>query len=55
MLLLPLTYSAIHSSSDTVDVEELHQWHVAKCTAHPSFERLPDEDVLRGQSNIYHP
>lgn len=29
------------------DVEELHQWHVEKCAAHPMFERLPDEEVLR--------
>ena len=28
------------------DVEELHLWHVAKCTAHPYFERIPDDEVL---------
>lgn len=28
------------------DVEELHLWHVAKCTAHPSFERIEDEVEL---------
>lgn len=27
------------------DVEELHEWHVAKCDAHPLFERLADADV----------
>jgi tRNA (guanine-N7-)-methyltransferase len=27
-------------------VEELHNWHVEKCTAHPCFVRLPDEEVL---------
>ena len=29
------------------DVEELHKWHVAKCTDHPMFERIPDEEVMR--------
>ncbi len=29
------------------DVEELHLWHVEKCSTHPSFERIPDEEVLR--------
>lgn len=28
------------------DVEELHKWHVAKCTAHPYFERIPDDEAL---------
>jgi tRNA (guanine-N7-)-methyltransferase len=28
------------------DVEDLHKWHVEKCTAHPCFERLPDEEML---------
>ena len=28
-----------------LDVEELHQWHVAKATAHPYFERLTDEQL----------
>ena len=37
------SYSAILS---LIDVEELHKWHVAKCTAHPYFERIPDEEVL---------
>lgn len=27
------------------DVQELHEWHVAKCDAHPLFRRLADEDV----------
>jgi len=27
------------------DVKELHDWHVAKCDAHPLFRRLSDEDV----------
>ena len=27
------------------DVEDLHNWHVEKCTAHPCFERLLDSDV----------
>lgn len=27
------------------DVEELHKWHVEKCTNHPSFERVSDEDL----------
>ena len=26
------------------DVEELHLWHVAKCSAHPAFERVGGED-----------
>ncbi len=28
-------------------MEELHQWHVAKCTAHSSFERILDEAILQ--------
>ena len=28
-----------------VDVEELHQWHVEKCDAHPLFRRLSDEEL----------
>ncbi|RLN88828.1 hypothetical protein BBJ28_00002888 [Nothophytophthora sp. Chile5] len=27
------------------DVEELHQWHVAKCSSHPCFERIPDDEL----------
>lgn len=27
------------------DVKELHEWHVAKCDAHPLFRRLPDGQV----------
>lgn len=27
------------------DVKELHEWHVAKCDAHPMFRRLPDDQV----------
>jgi tRNA (guanine-N7-)-methyltransferase len=27
------------------DVEELHLWHVEKCTAHPSFERVTDDEL----------
>jgi len=26
------------------DVKELHDWHVAKCNAHPLFRRLDDSD-----------
>jgi tRNA (guanine-N7-)-methyltransferase len=29
------------------DVKELHEWHVAKCDAHPLFRRLPDDEVER--------
>ena len=29
------------------DVEDLHIWHVQKCDAHPSFERLPNEEVIK--------
>jgi tRNA (guanine-N7-)-methyltransferase len=29
------------------DVEELHLWHVDKCSAHPSFERIIDEEALK--------
>jgi len=28
------------------DVIELHEWHVAKCDAHPLFERIEDEEEL---------
>lgn len=27
-------------------MKELHDWHVEKCTNHPCFERLSDEDSL---------
>lgn len=27
------------------DVEDLHKWHVAKCDAHPLFERLGDDEA----------
>lgn len=27
------------------DVEDLHNWHVDKCTNHPCFERIPDEEL----------
>ncbi|TMW57198.1 hypothetical protein Poli38472_003123 [Pythium oligandrum] len=27
------------------DVEDLHNWHVEKCTAHPCFVRIPDEEL----------
>ncbi|DAZ92442.1 TPA: hypothetical protein N0F65_000226 [Lagenidium giganteum] len=27
------------------DVEDLHNWHVEKCTAHPCFTRIPDEEL----------
>lgn len=27
------------------DVEELHQWHVTKCAAHPLFRRVPDDEA----------
>lgn len=29
------------------DVEELHLWHVDKCSAHPCFRRLPNEELLQ--------
>ena len=29
-----------------VDVKDLHEWHVEKCTNHPCFERVPDEEAL---------
>ena len=28
------------------DVQELHDWHVRECDAHPSFQRISDEAVL---------
>ena len=28
------------------DVKDLHDWHVARCDEHPSFERIPDEIAL---------
>ncbi|GAB9463193.1 hypothetical protein Gpo141_00000662 [Globisporangium polare] len=27
------------------DVEELHNWHVEKCTSHPCFTRISDEEL----------
>ncbi|CAB9513554.1 tRNA (guanine-N(7)-)-methyltransferase [Seminavis robusta] len=27
------------------DVQELHQWHVQKCNAHPLFRRLKEEEI----------
>mmetsp|Transcript_12141 Transcript_12141/g.18335 ORF Transcript_12141/g.18335 Transcript_12141/m.18335 type:complete len:143 (+) Transcript_12141:246-674(+) len=34
------------------DVEELHLWHVEKCTAHPCFERLDDDEVLENDPAV---
>ena len=28
------------------DVEDLHQWHVAKCEAHPCFVRVSEEETV---------
>lgn len=28
------------------DVEVLHHWHVEKCTNHPCFQRINDDEVL---------
>lgn len=28
------------------DVEELYHWHVAKCDAHPYFQRIPNEQLI---------
>lgn len=33
------------------DVEELHNWHVEKTTAHPYFERIPD-DVIQDEPEV---
>lgn len=30
------------------DVEELHNWHVEKCTSHPCFTRISDDELVRG-------
>ncbi|KAI9905810.1 hypothetical protein PsorP6_013970 [Peronosclerospora sorghi] len=27
------------------DVEELHEWHVEKCSSHPCFTRIPDSEL----------
>ncbi|KAJ0390579.1 hypothetical protein P43SY_011427 [Pythium insidiosum] len=27
------------------DVEDLHNWHVEKCSSHPCFERIPDDEL----------
>ena len=27
------------------DVEDLHQWHLAKCNAHPMFEQLSEAEL----------
>lgn len=32
------------------DVEDLHQWHVSKATAHPMFEELSAEDLEKDQA-----
>lgn len=29
-----------------IDVKELHDWHVEKCSSHPCFERVPDDEAL---------
>jgi tRNA (guanine-N7-)-methyltransferase len=34
------------------DVEELHLWHVEKCTAHACFERLDDDEVFRNDPAV---
>lgn len=28
------------------DVEDLHNWHVTKCEAHPCFTRLCEEELV---------
>jgi tRNA (guanine-N7-)-methyltransferase len=33
-------------------VEELHKWHVEKCTAHPHFVRLDDDEVLQNDPAV---
>lgn len=27
-------------------MEELHQWHVAKCSSHPCFRQLDNDELL---------
>lgn len=34
------------------DVENLHQWHVAKCTAHPMFEQLSEAELQGDKAAI---
>ncbi|CAE7535338.1 unnamed protein product [Symbiodinium microadriaticum] len=34
------------------DVEELHQWHVDKCSSHVCFERLDDDDVFQSDPAV---
>lgn len=34
------------------DVEELHEWHVEKCSNHPAFERITDEDILHNDPAV---
>lgn len=29
------------------DVKELYEWHVAKCTQHPCFQRLSEAEMVR--------
>jgi len=29
-----------------VDVKDLHEWHIEKCSNHPCFERIPDDEAL---------
>jgi len=31
------------------DVEDLHEWHVEKCNAHPLFQRLSTEDMSKDE------
>ena len=35
------------------DVEALYEWHVAKCDAHPCFERLSDEEMVKETEFVY--
>ncbi|RHY30649.1 hypothetical protein DYB32_004168 [Aphanomyces invadans] len=36
------------------DVEDLHNWHVAKCDSHPCFERITDDAVLVRRLVVFH-
>lgn len=35
------------------DVKELHDWHVEKCSAHPLFQKLDNEQVLKEDPCVY--
>ena len=45
MMLVQNLHNIISVYPHCTDVEELHNWHVQKCEAHPCFRRVPDDEA----------